>query len=187
MQMEIDPLLPSIQPLFPRKTTVFLDVRAFLSFQSSLPGTGPVLLPWNISLAQKTSPPGALSLWCDANTSISAVTHSLQIDSFQEVCLFQAWWGFSHLSYSDSSTKFLLAWMSPPTVSGNGSNCCVLFFIFFSSQLSFLHWFILCILKKMSVHINYGLFQAISSLGIEDFSGIKAATLVLARKGNAGF
>lgn len=41
--------------------------------------------------------------------------------------------------------------------------------------------------KKMFVHINYGLFQAISSLGIEDFSGIKAVTLVLARKGNAGF
>lgn len=65
--------------------------------------------------------------------------------------------------------------------------CFIFYFFFFSSQLSFLHWFILCILKKMSVHINYGLFQAISSLGIEDFSGIKAATLVLARKGNAGF
>lgn len=53
MQMEIDPLLPSIQPLFPRKTTVFLDVRAFLSFQSSLPGTGPVLLPLEHQLGTK--------------------------------------------------------------------------------------------------------------------------------------
>lgn len=59
--------------------------------------------------------------------------------------------------------------------------------LFFSSQLSFLHWFILCIFKEMFVHINYRLFQDISSLGIENFSGIKAVTLVLARKGNAGF
>lgn len=70
-------------------------------------------------------------------------------------------------------------------MSGNGSNCCFIFF--FSSQLSFLHWFILCIFKEMFVHINYRLFQAISSLGIENFSGIKAVTLGLARKGNAGF
>lgn len=61
------------------------------------------------------------------------------------------------------------------------------FYFFFSSQLSFLHWFILCIFKEMFVHINYRLFQDISSLGIENFSGIKAVTLVLARKGNAGF
>lgn len=63
----------------------------------------------------------------------------------------------------------------------------VVFYFFFPSQLSFLHWFILCIFKEMFVHINYRLFQAISSLGIENFSGIKAVTLVLARKGNAGF
>lgn len=156
-----------------------------MSPQSSSPGGGgPVPWTWNISLAQKMSPPGALSLWYDSNTSISAVTQPADWQLSGSLSSPGLMWFFSLILFRqqyevplsmEELSNSVWKWIK------------LLFYFFFSSQLSFLHWFILCIFKEMFVHINYRLFQAISSLGIENFSGIKAVTLVLARKGNAGF
>lgn len=85
MKMEIGPPpLDIYLPPFPREITGFLEFGSFLFLQGSSRGRLPAPSRLNISLALKMTIPGALSLWYEANISISAVIHSLQIDSFQE-------------------------------------------------------------------------------------------------------